>query len=40
MQLDADISAIVVGGASGMGEATVRALRARPVRADRSEFSS
>jgi NAD(P)-dependent dehydrogenase (short-subunit alcohol dehydrogenase family) len=32
MQLNHDLSAIVVGGASGMGEATVRALRARGVK--------
>jgi NAD(P)-dependent dehydrogenase (short-subunit alcohol dehydrogenase family) len=32
MLLDTNVSAVVVGGASGMGEATVRALRSRQVR--------
>jgi NAD(P)-dependent dehydrogenase (short-subunit alcohol dehydrogenase family) len=32
VQLSANVSAVVMGGASGLGEATVRALRARQVR--------
>ncbi len=32
MKLDASVSAVVTGGASGLGEATVRALAAKGVK--------
>ena len=39
MKLGPDIAAVVVGGASGMGEATVRALRARDVQVAVLDFN-
>ena len=39
MKLDASVSAIVTGGASGLGEATVRALRAQGVRVAIFDFN-
>ena len=39
MKLDASVSAIVTGGASGLGEATVRALRAQGVKVAIFDFN-
>ena len=39
MKLGPGIAAVVVGGASGMGEATVRALRARDVQVAVLDFN-